>query len=405
MGRTTHLGRDGGDARQSVGAAEMVRFPAFDTLVAALGGGETTRLIGGVVRDSLLRQPVSDIDMATRLTPDVVIARLAEAGIKSVPTGIAHGTVTAVMPNGPVEITTLRRDVSTDGRRATVAFTDDWREDAARRDFTINALSANPETGEVFDYFGGREDLSAGHVRFIGEPLQRIAEDHLRILRFFRFFARFGKGGPDAAAYDACAARANDLMALSRERIASELLKLLSYPVPAGAVRLMLARDILKPVLPEITMTDTLDALLTREGMHSDPIRRLAALIGPDPVVAKDISMRLKLSKAQSKRLITACGWTAPFTSIPALAYRLGKESARDRLLLGGIDPTPLDTWKRPTLPVTGGTLVTRGLEPGPVVAQTLMKIENAWVDADFPTGAAFDAILDRINPTTRAQN
>jgi poly(A) polymerase len=404
MGRTTHLGRDGSDTRQPVSATELVRRPDLDPLVVALGGGETTRLIGGVVRDTLLGLSVSDVDMATRLTPDEVVARLKTAHIKSVPTGIAHGTITAVTDHGRIEITTLRRDVSTDGRRATVAFTDDWREDAARRDFTINALSVNPETGEIYDYFGGRDDLATGHVRFIGEPLQRIAEDHLRILRFFRFYARFGKGEPDAAAYDACAARANDLMALSRERIASELLKLLSYPAPVAAVRLMLARDILTPVLPEITTTDTLDVLVTRERTHSNPIRRLAALIGPDPAVAKEIAARLKLSKAQSKRLITACGWSAPSTSIPALAYRLGKESARDRLLLGGNDPTPLDTWKRPTFPITGGTLVARGLEPGPVVAQTLMKIETAWIDADFPTGAAFDTILDRLSPKTRTQ-
>ncbi len=379
----------------------MVRLPHLDPLVAALGGGETTRLIGGVVRDSLLVVPVSDVDMATRLTPDEVIARLKVAGIKSVPTGIAHGTVTAVMPDGPVEITTLRRDVSTDGRRATVAFTDDWREDAARRDFTINALSANPDTGEVYDYFGGREDLTAGHVRFIGQPLQRIAEDHLRILRFFRFYARFGKGTPDAAAYDACADRANDLMSLSRERIASELLKLLSYAMPTAAVRLMLARDILKPVLPEIMSADRLDSVVSREGVNGDPIRRLAALIGPNPVVAKDIATRLKLSKAHSKRLVTACGWAIPYETIPALAYRLGIESARDRLLLAGADAAKLDNWHRPKFPISGGTLIKRGLESGPIVAQTLAQIENAWVDAGFPTGPAFDDILDRFSPAT----
>ncbi len=382
-----------------------MRLPHLDPLVSALGGGETTRLIGGVVRDSLIGVPVSDVDMATRLTPDEVIAQLKAAGIKSVPTGIAHGTVTAVMPNGPVEITTLRRDVSTDGRRATVAFTDDWREDAARRDFTINALSANPETGEVFDYFGGREDLDHGHVRFIGEPLQRIAEDHLRILRFFRFFSRFGQGEPDAAAYDACAARANDLMSLSRERIASELLKLLSYAAPVAAVSLMLARDIVKPVLPEVISADVLDNLVSREGTSGDPIRRFAALIGPNPAVAKDIATRLKLSKAQTKRLVTACGWTIPYESVPALAYRLGIESARDRLLLAGADISTLDSWKRPTFPITGGTLIKRGLEPGPIVAQTLIEIENAWIDAGFPTGRAFDTILDRINPEISAQN
>ncbi len=399
------MGRDGGDACELVGAFEMVRIAALDSLVMALGGGETTRLIGGVVRDTLLGQPVSDIDMATRLTPDEVIARLKTAGVKSVPTGIAHGTVTAVLPSGPVEITTLRRDVSTDGRRATVAFTDDWREDAARRDFSINALSANPETGEVFDYFGGRDDLAAGIVRFIGDPLQRISEDHLRILRFFRFFARFGKGDPDPAAYEACAARANDLMALSRERIASELLKLLSYPTPVVAIRLMLARGILKPVLPEIITVDALDALVVREGSGGDPIRRFAALIGPNPAVAQDIAKRLKLSKAHGKRLATACGSTLPITSIPALAYRIGSEGARDRLLLSGGDPAPLDSWKRPTLPVTGGTLITRGLEPGPIVAQTLAAIEDAWIDAGFPSGDDFDALLERLIPAKPSQS
>ena len=380
-------------------------LPHLDPLVAALGGGEMTRLIGGVVRDTLLGAPVSDIDMATRLTPDDVMARLKAAGIKSVPTGIAHGTVTAVMPSGPVEITTLRRDVSTDGRRATVAFTDDWREDAARRDFTINALSANPETGEVFDYFGGRDDLSSGHVRFIGAPLQRIAEDHLRILRFFRFFARFGKGEPDGAAYDACTTRANDLMTLSRERIASEFLKLLSYPMPVAAICLMLVRDILKPVLPEITSADLLDSVVRREGAPGHPIRRFAALIGPNPAAAKDIATRLKLSKSQTKRLVIACGWTEPFDTVSALAYRLGIDGARDRLLLGGADAMILDSWKRPIFPITGGSLIKRGLESGPGVAITLAKVENAWIDAGFPEGQAFDALLDRVSPTISSQS
>ncbi len=377
----------------------MVKLPHLDPLVAALGGGENTRLIGGVVRDTLRGEAVSDVDMATRLTPDEVIGRLKSARIKAVPTGIAHGTVTAVTVHGPVEITTLRRDVRTDGRRAIVAFTDDWREDAARRDFTINALSANPDTGEIFDYFGGQDDLDAGRVRFIGDPLQRIAEDHLRILRFFRFFARFGRGEPDAAAYDACAARANDLMALSRERIASELLKLLDYANPVRAVQLMLARDILRPVMPEITSADVLEGLVVREAGAADPIRRFAALIGPRPVIAKDIAARLKLSKAQTKRLIIACGWTEPFVTVSALAYRLGIDSALDRLLLHGTGTAGLSDWKRPRFPITGGTLIERGLASGPIVAITLAQIENAWIEADFPQGTEFDALLDRISP------
>jgi poly(A) polymerase len=383
----------------------MVSVAGLEPLVAALGGGETTRLIGGVVRDSLLGVPVSDIDLATRLTPDDVMARLGAAGIKCVPTGLAHGTVTAVMPIGPVEITTLRRDVATDGRHATVAFTDDWREDAARRDFTINALSADPDTGAIFDYFGGQDDLNAGRVRFIGKPLQRIAEDHLRILRFFRFFARFGKGAPDAAAIVACAARANDLMALSRERIATELLKLLAATDPVPAIRLMLDHGILKPVLPEITSVETLAALILREGKAGDPIRRLTALIGSNPTLAWDVAARLKLSKAQSKRLVAAAGWAEPYGTLEALAYRIGEEGARDRLLLAGIDHSQLNKWVRPHFPISGGTLIARGLPAGPQVAKTLAKIENAWIDAGFPEGPAFDALLAEFSPVTPLQS
>ncbi len=193
-------------------------------LMRALGAAKgETRFVGGCVRDTLLGLEVSDVDLATRLQPQEVMQRLEAAGIKAVPTGLAHGTVTAVINGAPVEVTTLRRDVATDGRRATITYTEDWREDAARRDFTINALMADPESGEIHDYFGGIDDLGARHVRFIGDPLVRIAEDHLRILRFFRFHARFGIGAPDKAGLAACAARANDLMALSRERIADEL--------------------------------------------------------------------------------------------------------------------------------------------------------------------------------------
>ncbi len=316
------MGCDRGNAGQFDRAASVVKLDdtvwrshaGFSELIAALGGGTTTRLIGGAVRDGLLAMPVSDIDLATKLSPEAVLACLTQAGIKAVPTGLAHGTITAVTAGGPIEITTLRRDVATDGRHATVAFTDDWQEDAARRDFTINALSADPDTGEVYDYFGGQDDLAARRVRFIGDPLQRIAEDHLRILRFFRFHARFGSGAPDRAAYDACSARANDLMALSRERIAGELLKLLASASPVASVRLMLDRGVLAPVLPEIVHGEKLDRLVGREasfGFEGHPIRRLASLVGPHPASARDIGARLKLSKADWKRLIAACGWEA----------------------------------------------------------------------------------------------
>jgi len=267
------------------------------------------RFVGGAVRDTILGFDVADVDLATVHSPERVIALLKEEGIKVVPTGLAHGTVTAVLPDGsPVEVTTLRCDVATDGRHATVEFTDNWREDAARRDFTMNALYADPATGEIFDYFGGLDDLKAGRVRFIGDPLKRIAEDHLRILRFFRFHARFGDT-VDPGGLDACTARANDLMALSRERIAMELLKLLVAVHAVDVVSLMIAHGIFTPVLPEITSAERLARLAAREasaGIAPDPIRRLAALLPADPDVADDVAARLKLSKADRKRLISA---------------------------------------------------------------------------------------------------
>ncbi|HST35067.1 MAG TPA: CCA tRNA nucleotidyltransferase, partial [Allosphingosinicella sp.] len=275
--------------------------PGMERLLKALGADKgETRYVGGCVRDTLLGFPVSDVDLATTLAPEAVIARLEKARIKAVPTGLAHGTVTAVSAGAPVEVTTLRRDLSTDGRRATVAFTEDWREDAARRDFTINALSADPVSGEIFDYFGGLADLEARKVRFIGEPLQRIAEDHLRILRFFRFHARFGTGAPDQAGLAACAARANDLMALSRERIADEVLKLLALPDPAPTVTLMIGQRIFRPVLPEIETAARLHALVAAEeaaGVEPAAIRRLAALLPADPETAASVAARLRLSK------------------------------------------------------------------------------------------------------------
>ena len=369
-------------------------------LLAALGADEgLTRYVGGAIRDDLLDIPVNDIDLATRIAPDEVMRRLEKAGIKAVPTGIDHGTVTAVCDGHPFEITTLRRDVSTDGRRATVAFTDDWKEDAARRDFTINALSADPTTGELFDYFGGLADLENRHIRFIGDPLQRIAEDHLRILRFFRFHARFDAGEPDAAALEACTARANDLMALSRERIADELLKLLSVADPTKTVRIMLDRAILKPVLPEITpdRVGTLQSLVAAEaeaGIDPDPLRRLAALLPRDSAIAEDIAVRLRLSNKARKRL--ACVAGASNGRPEVLAYRLGKECSVDMLLLDGDADAArrISAWHVPRLPISGGQLIKRGLTEGPVVARTLKAIDDRWVAAGFPSGDEFERIV-----------
>ena len=381
-------------------AARWKKRRGIANLLDALGAGEgLTRYVGGAVRDDLLDLPVSDVDLATRLRPDEVVQRLKAAGIKAVPTGIDHGTVTAVSDGHPYEVTTLRRDVETFGRRATVAFTDDWKEDAARRDFTINALMADPATGEIFDYFDGIADLEARHVRFIGDPFERIAEDHLRILRFFRFHARFAQGPPDADALKACTERANDLMALSRERIADELLKLLAVADPTPTVAVMLERAILKPVIPEIGQdaAQALQSLVKAEraaGIEPDPLRRLAALLPREPTVVAAVASRLKLSNKARKRISCAAG---PDSAAPReTAYRNGVPCAVDRLLLAGrtADARAISSWAPPRLSVGGGTLIARGLAEGPQVSRTLREIESKWIAAGFPSGDALEAIV-----------
>jgi len=390
-------------------AMPWAAWTGMEPLLEALDAdGGATRVVGGAVRDTLLGLPVSDVDLATRIAPGEVIERLEAAGIKAVPTGLAHGTITAVIAGRPVEVTTLRRDVETDGRHAVVAFTDDWQADAARRDFTINALSADPVSGEIFDYFGGLEDMATRSVRFIGDPRQRIAEDHLRILRFFRFHARFACGEPDCAALSACSERANDLMALSRERIADELMKLLALPDPGPSVGLMHQGGIFAPVLPEIGGDEVklLGELIIREqglGVPADPLRRLAALLPAETRIAGEIAARLKMSNAARVRL--ACGASRQpedgKAEVGALAYRFGLACALDRLLLGDVPPdaarlAELDGWQRPRLPIGGGALIARGLGAGPLVAATLRQIEEEWVAAGFPEDAEFDAIVAR---------
>jgi poly(A) polymerase len=383
--------------------ADWRQREGLDRLTQALGAGEgLVRYVGGVVRDTLLGLAVADIDLATALAPDESSRRIKRVGFKAIPTGIAHGTVTAILPGGPVEVTTLRRDIATDGRHATVAFTDDWREDAARRDFTINALSADPRDGTIHDYFNGAADLAERRVRFIGAPLDRIAEDHLRILRFFRFHARFGKGAPDEAGLDACTARANDLMALSRERIAQELLRLLAVDNPAPTLALMVAHGILRPVLPEIgdDGVTRLAALVARERDGGDAVRRLAALLPTDSAVAETVAARLKLSKAQRQRLARAADGRVPGDS-RALAHAIGIESARDLLLLRGTDAafaeglTALAGWTPPRLPLTGGDLIAMGLVAGPIVAAALKRIERRWVAEGFPDPTRVRAIAE----------
>ena len=374
----------------------LVARPAAADVFAALGDGQA-RLVGGAVRDGLLGTAVTDLDVATLLSPYEVMRRGGAAGIRMIPTGIAHGTVTALSGGEAVEVTTLRSDLVTDGRHATVGFTDDWREDAARRDFTINALYFDPATGEVHDYFDGLADLAAARVRFIGEPLQRIAEDHLRILRFFRFTARFGSA-VDPVGMVACAARANDLMALSRERIADEWLKLLALPDPAPTVALMLDAGLLAPVLPEVREVERLRRLVVAEhsaGLEPNALRRFAALLPTDPGIADRVATRLKLSNKARKRLTSAA--EQDHSGEPrALAFRIGVDEAQDRLLLGGDAPTAaaLEGWTVPRLSVGGGQLIARGLAPGPQVARTLKRIEGRWVAEGFPSAERLEQLV-----------
>lgn len=367
-------------------------------LVQALGAG-TIRWVGGAVRDTLLGVDVADVDAATTHLPEQVIAHCNAASIRTVPTGIDHGTVTALRPGGNVEITTLRHDVSTDGRRATVAYAQDWRDDAARRDFTINALYADPETLEIHDYFGGVDDLTARRVRFIGDARQRIREDHLRIMRYFRFQARFG-AAVDAEAEDACRELASTLKGLSRERVAMELLNLLALPDPLPAMQRMRELGVLQVILPEAgeVQIQALAQLLAAErtfGSEPYALRRMAALLPADAEVAGAVASRLKLSRKQRKHLTCCASRTAEdATRKQPLAYRSGVDCARDRLLLAGEDPAPVLEWDMPQLPLKGGEIVQRGVGAGPEVARILQTVENRWVEEGFPPRSRVEELL-----------
>ncbi|MFM6930676.1 MAG: CCA tRNA nucleotidyltransferase [Novosphingobium sp.] len=386
------------------------RLPAADwtaredlaALVAALGPANA-RYVGGAVRDTLLGIAVKDVDIATPLRPLKVIGKLKDAGIKAIPTGIEHGTVTALIPFGPVEITTLRHDVSTDGRRATVAFADDWQDDAARRDFTMNALYADPHTLEIFDWFGGLDDLKARKVRFIGDARERIREDHLRILRYFRFQARFGSQPADPEAEAACSELAATLKGLSRERIGMEMLNLIGLPDPAPTVARMGELGVLQQVLPEADVA-ALAALVVqeqRQGIDPAPLRRLAALLPAGVSQAEQAASRFRLSGAQKKRLKVAAGRDGAAQDARTLAYRLGVEGALDRLLLTGADTSPLQNWAMPRFSLKGGDVVARGVKAGPEVARILCEVEDGWIAAGFDD-ARIPALLDAaISPVS----
>ncbi len=371
-------------------------------LVAAFdAAGIDFRFVGGAVRDSLLGRSVSDIDVATSARPEAVAAALSAGGIKAIPTGIAHGTVTGLVGRRHFEITTLRRDVETDGRHAVVAFTDDWREDASRRDFTMNALYADRD-GAVTDYFGGIEDAKAGRVRFIGDPQQRIAEDALRILRFFRFHAWYGQGKPDADGLAACARLAGMIDRLSAERVRVEILKTLAAPDPSPVWQAMIDAGIMAHVLPAATHVDRLRRMVALErtlGLEAAPLRRLAALLGDaPPAVLKD---RLKLSNQDGLYLKSLAGSADRVALVargrfgPAV-YKAEPGWVLDAALLAhiqagtpGIDTlkalsTFLAGWTEPRFPLTGADLQAVGVKPGPEMGRLLRIVEDWWLAADF---------------------
>ena len=283
--------------------------PGTRAVLAALSAeGAAPRFVGGCVRDAVLGRPVKDIDIATPDPPERVLALIERAGLKAVPTGLAHGTVTAMSRGRPFEVTSLRIDVETYGRHAKVAFTDDWQADAARRDLTINALSCAPD-GRIFDYFGGLEDLRAGRVRFVGDPRERIREDYLRLLRFFRFHAHYGRGTPDPEGLAAAGELAPEGAGLSGERVRAELLRILAAPDPVPVLDLMAARGVLGVFLPEAARTAALAAALEVEpggsgDAASDALFRLAALLPADPAVGETVARRLRLSRAEQSRLV-----------------------------------------------------------------------------------------------------
>jgi len=373
--------------------------PATRAVMAALqaaGGPDCARFVGGCVRNSLLGRPVDDIDIATRLRPEQTMAALKTAGLKAVPTGLEHGTVTGVSEHKPYEITTLRRDVETDGRRAVVAFTEDWAEDAARRDFRLNALYADA-AGTVFDPTGGGlADAAEGRIVFVGEAETRIREDYLRILRFFRFQAWYGRGEPDATGLAACAALKSGMARLSAERVSKELLKLLAAPDPRPAVRAMAETGVLDQVLPQAQPLAMFDALCEAS---PDPVLRLSALLPEDADTVVRIAGDLRLSNAVRDRLAAAVAdgpaVTPGMTDAEARAaiYRLGRAAFEDRLSRAeaarGGDGAGLRRlaaeWTAPKMPVGGRDLARLGLKPGPETGRILKAFEDAWIAEDFP--------------------
>ena len=411
----------------SVAAEPWFSAPALTRVFNLLNadGGEA-RVVGGAVRNSLMGLPVADIDMATTLLPDEVVARAKKAGIKSVPTGIDHGTVTLVIEGAPFEVTTLRRDVETDGRRAEVAFGSDWKVDAERRDLTINALYANAK-GEVIDLVGGLPDIEKRHVRFIGNAAERVAEDYLRVLRFFRFFAHYGSGRPDADGLRACAQARSKLGTLSAERVWAETKKLLSADDPGRALLWMRQAGVLTEILPETEKwgIDVIPELVAAErafGWKPDPLLRLSAIVPPDEERLEAMAERLRVSKAEAAYFsrwakAPAVPATTVDTAFDRLLYRHGVEGivVRLRLALSTArrksegDPAFLsetaslrrllaraEAFKRPSFPLNGGDVLKAGVPAGPRVGEILGELENLWIERNFN--------LDRANLVARLE-
>ena len=397
----------------------MTARPTRAVMRALTRDGGAARFVGGAVRNALLGEPVVDVDIATPIQPNEVIDRLKQSGLNVIPTGIEHGTVTAISSGKPFEVTTLRRDVSTDGRRATVAFTIDWSEDAARRDFTINALYAS-EDGQIFDYFGGLDDLKTRRVRFVGDPTTRIREDYLRILRLFRFHAWYGKGELDAQAFAAVTAEKAGLKLLSGERVQKELFRLLEARSPIAALRAMQSASILAEILPGELQLDRVARLVDIETANRhkpDNLLHLAALLPDDAKTARKLSQALKLSNADKDRLIEA---VEPDDRVNAslsprearqLLYRLDRQSFLDQLLLRWSDAQRdsqdghwrkllklAASWKKPELPIDGRDVMAKGLDEGPKIGTTLRALEEEWIEADFAPDRR--ALLRRLKET-----
>jgi poly(A) polymerase len=379
--------------------------------------GEEARVVGGAVRNALLGCAVREIDVATTAVPDEVVRRVAAAGWKAIPTGIEHGTVTVIIDGKPFEVTTLRQDVETYGRKARVAFGRDWAADAERRDFTINALSAAAD-GTVHDYVGGIADIAAHRVRFIGEPQKRIAEDYLRILRFFRFHACYGEGALDAAGLNACVLARGGLETLSRERVRMELLKLLLAPHATPVLAVMSEAGLLGAVLGGVPLLASFENMAKVEaatGTAADAVRRLGALgvwVNED---AERLARRLRLSNAEAERLMALDRWwrVSPTTgdqAAHAQLYHHGPQSFADRVLLawsrsaaGAADSAwrklarlP-ESWTAPVFPLKAADFIRRGIPASPALGAALRAAEQAWIEADFPEDrAAVEAIAER---------